>query len=92
MFVYDLGVNMAGWLRFRVSGPAGTKITLKYGERIFDDGMIDRAENARGVSGRFQTDEYILKGGGEEEIWEPRFVYHGFQYVEVTGWAGNTYP
>ena len=33
-------------------------------------------------------DHYILKGEGEE-IWEPRFTYHGFRYVEVTGFPGT---
>ena len=30
------------------------------------------------------TDTYICKGGGLE-TWEPRFTYHGFQYVQVIG-------
>jgi alpha-L-rhamnosidase len=34
------------------------------------------------------TDSYVLKGGGEE-TWEPRFTYHGFQYVELTGYPGT---
>ena len=34
------------------------------------------------------TDYYVLKGSGEE-TWEPRFTYHGFQYVEVTGFPGT---
>jgi len=32
-------------------------------------------------------DTYILKGG-EEEVFEPRFTFHGFQYVELTGFPG----
>jgi hypothetical protein len=31
------------------------------------------------------TDTYIAKGSPEGETWSPRFTYHGFQYVEVTG-------
>lgn len=30
------------------------------------------------------TDSYVLKGEGPE-TWEPRFTYHGFRYVEVSG-------
>jgi alpha-L-rhamnosidase len=89
VFVFDLGQNFAGWARLRVRGPAGTTITLRYGERLYDDGRVSR-EKLSGLvqQGPFQTDSYTLRGGGQE-TWEPRFTYHGFQYVEVTGWPGR---
>ena len=31
-----------------------------------------------------QTDTYILKGDGLE-IWQPRFTWHAFRYVDVIG-------
>ncbi len=34
----------------------------------------------------WQTDTYIARGGGEEN-YVPRFTFHGFRYVEVTGLA-----
>jgi len=34
------------------------------------------------------TDVYTLKGGSEE-IWHPVFVFHGFRYVEITGYPGT---
>lgn len=83
--LFDLGQNIAGWARLRIEGPAGTKIVLRYGERITPDGRLDQDDiRAHVYTGPFQTDTYILKGGGVE-VWAPRFVYHGFQYVEVTG-------
>ncbi|TDD87821.1 hydrolase [Actinomadura darangshiensis] len=85
-YVFKLPHNIAGWARVRPSGPAGTKISLKYGERLNGDGTV-QAENGN-VTGRFQTDEYILSGRGEES-WEARYSYKGFQYVEVTGWPGE---
>jgi len=78
--VFDLGQNIAGWARLRTSGPAGTKITLRFAERLSPDGTI-YTENLRAAKA---TDVYILKGGGEE-VYEPSFTFHGFQYVEVTG-------
>jgi alpha-L-rhamnosidase len=87
--VFDIGQNMAGHARLHVRGPAGTRLILRYGERLHPDGTLDPSHIAQHMlktdpPQRFQTDEYILKGG-EEETWEPRFVYHGFQYVEVSG-------
>ncbi|NLX71030.1 MAG: family 78 glycoside hydrolase catalytic domain [Clostridiales bacterium] len=89
VFVYDLGQNISGWAQIKVSGPPGTAITLKYAEKLKDDGDIDTSNIEGAVkSGEFQTDKYILKGG-EMEIWEPRFTYHGFQYIQVTGFPGK---
>jgi alpha-L-rhamnosidase len=89
VFVFDLGQNIAGWAQLKVTGPAGTRITMRYGERIHADGTLDQANIIEHVySGPFQTDTYTLKGGGEE-TWEPRFTYHGYRWVEVTGWPGK---
>jgi len=92
VFVVDMGKNMAGWARIKVRGKAGTRIQLRYSERLDPDGMINQARNRRYMyQGPFQTDTYVLKGQGEE-VWEPRFTYHGFRYVEVTGWPGPLTP
>lgn len=88
-FVYDLGQNISGWARIRAEGPAGTEIVLRYGERLAEDGSLDQAPIARFVrTGEFQTDRYTMKGEGIE-TWEPRFTYHGFRYVEITGFPGT---
>lgn len=89
VWVYDLGQNIAGWVQLRVSGPAGATVVLRYAEKIKEDGDIDPSNINRFVkSGEFQTDRYILKGEGVE-VWEPRFTYHGFRYVQVTGFPGT---
>jgi alpha-L-rhamnosidase len=48
------------------------------------DGTLYMA-NLRGAQ---VSDYYTLKGGGRE-AWEPRFVTHGFRFVEVTGFPGK---
>lgn len=78
VWVYDVGANIAGWARIRVRGKRGDTVTLRYGERLTDDGYVNRI-NLRTAKA---TDTYILRGDGEEE-YAPRFTYHGFQYVEV---------
>lgn len=80
VFIYDLGQNIAGWVRLAVNGQAGTRIQLRHAERLNPDGTL-YTENLRRAKA---TDVYILKGKGEE-IWEPRFTFHGFQYIELTG-------
>ncbi len=89
VYVFDAGQNLAGCAEIKISGPAGSKVTMKYGERLNADGTVNQDEIAvhvwnKGKDQQFQTDTYVLKGEGEES-WQSRFVYHGFQYVEVTG-------
>ncbi|MEK6479720.1 family 78 glycoside hydrolase catalytic domain [Catalinimonas sp. 4WD22] len=85
VWVFDLGQNIAGYSRLKVAGPQGTEVSMKMGERLHPDGTVEQKQILRFLrSGDAQTDRYILKGEGVE-VWEPRFVYHGFQYVEVRG-------
>ena len=86
-FVFDLGQNFAGFARLRVKGPAGTRVALQYGEMLRPDGTV-YTENLRSARA---VDTYILKGNGLE-VWQPRFTYHGFRYVEVTGYPGQPGP
>lgn len=59
-------------------------VTLKFAESVYEDGTV----NQENLTTAFSTDKYILKGKGEE-VWEPRFTYHGFRYVQVEGYPGE---
>ena len=83
MYVFDFGQNFAGWVRLRAEGPRGSKVKMRYAELIDEKGMINVKPNRKAES----TDVYVLKGGGVEEF-EPHFTYHGFRFVEVTGFPG----
>jgi alpha-L-rhamnosidase len=84
-------------------GTKGTKITVRYGEDVFSDGSLNGMTSVAGqlkkvwdadwsAAGQppiaWQEDSYILKGQGEE-VWSPRFTFHGFRYVEISGWPGR---
>jgi len=80
IYVVDLGQNFAGIVRLKVKGTPGQTITLRYAERLNPDGTVYTL-NLRSARA---TDTYICRGEGAE-IWQPRFTFHGFQYVELTG-------
>lgn len=81
VWILDMGQNIAGWVRIWVKGDAGDTIRLRFAETLQPDGSLFMA-NLRDAQ---VTDRYILKGAPEGEEWAPRFVYHGFRYVEVKG-------
>ncbi len=86
--VYDLGQNMAGWVQLHVRGDSGTEIKIRYAEKLAENGEADQGNICGFIrNGDFQTDRYIMKGG-EAEVWEPRFTYHGFRYVQIEGLPG----
>jgi alpha-L-rhamnosidase len=93
--VVDMGQNFAGVIQFKVNAPKGTEIKFRYAEMVLDDGNIDIRSSAaaqikygQGGPGApevaWQEDRYICKGEGTE-IFEPKFTFHGFRYVEITG-------
>jgi len=84
VYVLDFGQNAVGWVRMKVKGKRGTRVRLRFAEEIDPNGEIYR-DNLRSAEA---TDYYILKGDGQE-VWEPRFTYHGFRYCEVRGYPGK---
>ena len=70
VYRFDMGEMFSGWARLKISGPKGTTIKMRFTEEF-------------GPSYN-QTDTYILKGEGLE-IWQPRFTWHAFRYVDISG-------
>lgn len=82
--VFDMGQNMVGNVRLHISGPRGAVVRLRYAERLNPDGSI-YTENLRNATA---TDYYTLSGNGDES-YTPNFTFHGFRYVEVSGYTGS---
>ena len=96
IYVFDMGQNFAGVIRFRAYSPAGTEVVFRYAEVLNPDRTIDVNTTVAGQiksPGRggpgapdvaWQEDRYICKGI-KGETFEPCFTFHGFRYIEVTG-------
>lgn len=83
-YMIDFGQNMAGWVRINIAkAAAGDTICIRYAERVKNDGTELDVENLRHSQ---STDYYICNGKENNTSWSSRFSYHGFQYVEVTGY------
>lgn len=84
VFIMDMGQNMVGRLEMRVKANKGQQVQLRFAESLQPNGELYVA-NLRDAK---VTDRYTAKGSGTE-TWQPTFVYHGFRYVEITGYPGT---
>jgi alpha-L-rhamnosidase len=85
-YVFDIGQNMVGWARLKITGVRGQRVTLRHAEMLNPDGTL-YTSNLRGATA---TDFFTLKGG--PETLEPPFTFHGFRYVEITGLTAPPTP
>ena len=79
-FILDMGQNMVGWLKVNLNGKKDQPITFRFAELVQSDSSLYVA-NLRSAK---VTDIYTPAADGAFE-WEPRFVYHGFRFVEISG-------
>jgi alpha-L-rhamnosidase len=85
VYIVDMGQNMVGWCKLSVKGKKGQTIQLVFSELLKPEGSLYLA-NMRTAE---VTDKYTLKGDPNGEVWQPRFTYHGFRYVEISGFPGT---
>jgi alpha-L-rhamnosidase len=83
-FIMDMGQNMVGWVKLRAKGEKGKRICMRFAETLREDSGL-YLKNLRSAE---VTDIYTMKGD-TLETWEPRFVYHGFRFVEIVGYPGT---
>ncbi len=92
--IFDMGQNMVGRVRIKVAGERGQTLKFRFAEILADGPLATSGpiyiDNLRGQAAK-QTNHYTLRGGGAE-IYEPRFTFHGFRYVEVSGLTEQPAP
>lgn len=100
--IIDFGQIFTGIPEIKLSAPAGTRITFRFGELLHADGTLnpmtsvagqikgfkDGTKDPKGGPGApefaWQQNVYIAKGGGVE-VFQPRFTFQSFRYMEITG-------
>lgn len=99
--IFDFGRNFAGWARLRLRAPAGTRVRIRFGELLDEDGDLNPLTSVCGqIKGRrkdglpvggpgapeiAEQSDTYIARGGGEEVYIPRFTFHAFRYAEVTG-------
>ena len=94
--VVDFGQNSNGWVRLGDLGPAGTTLTIIYGEMldgagdVTQDNVANLEASQHAVAVPFQTD--VVTSAGDGSAFEPRHSTKGFRYVRIEGHPGPLEP
>ena len=89
VFVAKFPQNMSGWVTLRAKGKTGVPVVLKYGERLFANGLVNRNPiSVFTYTGSFQADT-IIPANNKPFTYHPNFAYNGFQYVQINGLASR---
>ncbi len=86
-WIVDFGENVAGIAEIKIrNSPRGAQYVLRFAETVNEDGTLDYRSIGSFATQCIQQDVYIARGDPDGEIWRPRFTYHGFRYMEITGY------
>ncbi|KAJ7124651.1 bacterial alpha-L-rhamnosidase-domain-containing protein [Mycena crocata] len=91
-YVAEFERVVAGWVRLTAQGPKGSLITVHYGEKLNPDGTVVYQDQQHYYANNFQTDRFWLAGTGAPEVFEPKFSYKGYGYIQILGWPGSAAP
>ncbi|GAQ44559.1 hypothetical protein AtubIFM55763_004339 [Aspergillus tubingensis] len=82
--ILDFGQNLVGKLQIpSVSLGKGEKLLLRHAE------VLEEGELGTRPLQDAKARDIIIGSGKTIYNWSPRYTYHGFRYVEVTGWPGK---
>ena len=81
-YIIDMGQNMVGQLRLRLTGHKGVPITIRHAE-ILDPQDSEKLSVANLRSAKC-TDTYVPSADGTF-TYQPELTYQGFRYAEVSG-------
>lgn len=84
VYIVDMGQNFAGWAKLDIQGTKGDSVVMRFAEKLNADSSL----HVRNLRTARCTDTYVV-GSSDKETWEPTFTYHGYQFIEITGYPGQ---
>jgi alpha-L-rhamnosidase len=85
--IFNLKQNMVGVPKVKVPMRKGDTLTLRFSEMLLHDNTF-YTTNYRSAK---STDYYIASKDGVIE-YSPKFTFHGFQYIELSGFDSSVKP
>ncbi len=79
--LFDFGQNMVGVVHINLPVKKGDTIKLRHGEMLTAEGKL-----FMGNLGSAQATDYYIHKDNDTISWQPKFTFHGFRYVELSGY------
>jgi hypothetical protein len=76
LWVFDFGVNFAGWFQLTVNEARGTRVVAYPSERLTSNGLADQTTTGSPIFDGYTSN-------GTVATFSPKFMYHGFRYLQV---------
>lgn len=85
--VFDLGQNMVGVAELHIPVRANQQVTVRFAEMLEQDGTLytENYRSARSANNYTPSEDGVVR-------WRPTFTFHGFRYVELTGFDSDAVP
>jgi len=85
-WIFDLGENFAGIYEVTLPpSPPGAVYVFRSAEALNPGGNLDFRSAGTYATQCIQQEIYMARGDEQGEVYRPRFTYHGFRYLEITG-------
>lgn len=84
---------VTGWAAIKINAPKDTKITITYGEKLTSEGYVQKVGHTEGHGCEWWPNAYIQQDNyisdGSPALFEPKFSYKGFRYIQIDNHAEN---
>lgn len=87
--IYDAGENISGFVTLQINAKKNESVSIRFAERL-ENGKLDYRSTGSGyknADGTPQIQQDLFISNGTPQLYEPRFVWHGFRYFEIEGAA-----
>ena len=87
VYIFDMGQETAGVPFVKFHGKKGTKVRIRYGEMLYPEmyGELSGRLLQENLRDAMSTDIYTLGGSADGEVYSPKFTFHGYRYIEISG-------
>lgn len=85
--LFDFGQNMVGVVELKIPLKKGDTLKIRHGEMLNAEGKLF----TKNLGSAKATDYYIAKEDATIS-WQPKFTFHGFRYVEISGYHKDYTP
>ncbi len=92
-YIIEAPEMTTGWAAININAPKDAEIIITYGEKLREDGLVQKIGKYEGHNGEWWPEAYIQQdkfiSNGSLAVFEPKFSYKGFKYIQIDNYPDN---